>query len=248
MHRYTQILLQAFEKASKNIKRDILELAHLQNSPNLRTFINRSQSRFETNMAFELKEISISIQEKNGTFKNVLIPGRDFDVRGDNLKCTIYGIDSVINLSHGIEQIGFAASILEKDVSRVSAICMPYIDSSVYTESENDVFIIGPDGFSRRLKINKSINITMPYIVCATDCGVNESKIMNRETYFISSGSILCDAFRVLENKVDIAIHADVSEDYILPIRSLIRAAGGMDGFKDAKYIFGKSSLVQSML
>ena len=47
MHKNTKAIIQACQKASTNLRRDILEVIHLQTSRNLKNFLRSSQNRFE---------------------------------------------------------------------------------------------------------------------------------------------------------------------------------------------------------
>ncbi len=263
MHRNTKAIIETCQKASINLRRDILEVVHLQNSRNLKNFLRSSQNKFETNLASQLNYAelnSIIIYEKTGSFKDISDISYQFDYKDkkvSSIKYIVNGIDNIMNLSHGIEHIAFAISITQRDdlplIENIlgTAICIPASNSVIYSESENEVLIMGDDGLSKKLKLNQSTNIGFPFILCATDRPHPEleSLLMKRDTHFVSSGSVLCDAVRVLENKVDVAFY-DIPDnlEHILAVRFLIRAGGGIDAFIGNSYVFGKKSIVKMMM
>ena len=263
MHKNTKAIIQACQKASTNLRRDILEVIHLQTSRNLKNFLRSSQNRFESNIASELNYAELNniiIYEKSGLFKDISDISYQFDYNDKNfssIKYLVTGIDNMMNLSHGVEHIAFSISVMQKDDHPTmenilgTAICVPTTNSVVYTESTNEAFIMEDDGLSKKLKPNQSTNIGFPFILCATDHPHPEleSLLMKRDTHFVSSGSILCDAVRVLENKVDVAFHDKPENlEYIAAIRFLIKAAGAADAFIGNSYVFGKKSIVKAMV
>lgn len=260
MHRYIKATIKACEKASGNIRRDLNEVLHLQTSRNLKGFLQSSQLRFEKNIANELtsETINIFICNRDGEHKNIIgyeVQKRDF--RTNNSYCFVVGIDNMINLAHGIEHVGF--SILFSSESNAenmdniisAAICIPASNTIVYSDNIEETYLFGIDGYNRRLKVNSTVNISLPSVLCAAD-GIHHELTkysVKRDIHFVSTGSILCDAVRVLKNKIDIAWHTIPNNlEYLSAIRRLIYAAGGADAFVDNAYVFGKKAIVQSIV
>jgi fructose-1,6-bisphosphatase/inositol monophosphatase family enzyme len=263
MHRNTKAIIETCQKASINLRRDILEVVHLQNSRNLKNFLRGSQNKFETNLASQLNYAELNniiMYEKTGECRDISDISYQFDYKDKKtsyIKYIVSGIDNMMNLSHGIEHIAFSISVMKRDdlplIENIlgTAICIPSQNAIIYSESDNEVFIMGDDGLSKKLKLNQSTNIGFPFVLCATDHPhpVLESLLTKRETHFVSSGSILCDAVRVLENKVDVAFHDTPDNlEHILAVRFLIRAGGGIDAFLGNSYVFGKKSIVKIMM
>lgn len=250
MYRNTKTIIKACEKASINLRRDISEIVHLQTSRNLKNFLTSSQNRFERNISSELnfaESSNIIIYEKDGSFKDISdVSYKTNEKRVAKIDYIVVGIDNMINLSHGIEHVGF--SIASEDSF---AICVPAMNTIVYTETEGDTFLLGADGLPKRLRINQSLNISLPSILCSMDSSKHraEELLGKRELHFVSSGSILCDALRVVENKIDVAFHTvPESPEYIRAITAIVNAAGGADGFLGDSYVFGKKSIVKPIL
>jgi 3'-phosphoadenosine 5'-phosphosulfate (PAPS) 3'-phosphatase len=250
MYRNTKTIIKACEKASINLRRDISEVVHLQTSRNLKNFLVSSQNRFERNISSELnfaEPSNIIIYEKSGSFKNISnVSYKSDEKRVTEVDYIVVGIDNMINLSHGIEHVGF--SIVSENSA---AICVPAMNSIVYTETEGEAFLLEADGLPKKLRMNQSLNISLPSILCSMDSSKHKAEELlgKRAVHFVSSGSILCDAVRVVENKIDIAFHSiPENSEYIQAITAVVNAAGGADGFIDDSYVFGKKSIVKPLL
>lgn len=251
MYKRTKAILKACEKASINIARDLVEINHLHGSRNLGKFLGSAQMRFERNIAKELgnETSDIVVYLPDGTEKTIQDP-YNLSVRSGHYKAVVVGIDNITNLSHGIETIAFGLSLEFPDRDRATAICIPATNTVIFSEDSEEFFSLGQDGLMRKIKINKSININFPTIICGSDHhnhGVN-NYFLKREIHFVSSGSILCDVSRVLENKLDIAFFNRPCEVFLNFISYIINGAGGADAFIGDSYVFGKKSLVKSLV
>jgi hypothetical protein len=234
------------EKASLSITRDIMEITYLQTSRNLKSFLQNSQSRFEKHVLSEISSETknIIVCQPNGSKSNIC---NSYERTASDKSCMVFGIDNMTNLGHGIESVAFGISI--KNENETIAICAPFINSIIYSETNNSVSCCGQDGLTRKIKINQSVNITFPSVVCSTDHPNHkvEDLLTKRNIHFISSGSILYDAHRVLQNKVDIAFYKPPCEEYMTFINSIINAAGGATCLINGSYVFGKESLVNAV-
>ena len=264
MHRYTKAIIQACERASINIRRDLSEINHLQASRNLKVFLSNSQLRFEKNMAYELKSMMFSnifIYKRDGSSKNIIDTCYSNEVQkqgsDDDVNCIVLGIDNIVNLSHGIDNIAIAIYVVEggdlTDEAKViaAAICIPAQQTIAFTDTDNEAFIMGSDGLIKRLRMNPSTNIILPVVVCSTDNPRHniDRLLPKRDIHFVSSGSILYDAMMVIENKVDIGFYSTPSShEYLTAIKILTNAAGGSDLLLEKSYIFGKKSIMNAII
>jgi len=251
MYKYTKILIKACEKASINIARDLIEINHLHTSKNLGKFLSSAQLRFEMNLIKELSnEINnIILYLPDGTEKILQDPNIS-TTRDNNCQAIIIGIDNMVNFGHGIENIAFGLSLEQNSAKKTIAICLPVTNTIFFSETNEEFFSLWPDGLTRKIKINQSININFPSVLCSSDHhnhNINQY-LIKREIYFVSSGSILCDVVRVLENKIDIAFFNRPNEVLLKFISHIINGAGGADGFIGNSYVFGKKSLVKSAI
>lgn len=251
MYKHTKAIIKACEKASINIARDLIEINHLHTSKNLGKFLNSAQFRFEKNIAKELSSETndIVLYLPDGTEKNLQDLNNPTS-RDSNCRAIIIGIDNMVNFGHGIENIAFGISLEFSSRDQAIAICLPATNTIVFSENNEEFFCLWPDGLTRKIKINHSININFPSVVCGSDHHnhkVNQY-LVKREIYFVSSGSILCDLVRILENKLDIAFFNRPSEVLLNFISYVINSAGGADGFIGNSYVFGKKSLVKSAI
>lgn len=187
--------------------------------------------------------MKVIIYEKNGVCKEF------FDQQGPiKTICIVFGIDNMANLSHGVEQVGFSIVINKEDRVLAAAICVPATNTIVYTESDDAAFVLYEEGIPKKLRINQSLNIALPSILYA----VGDTKdrvddlLTGRGSHLVSSGSILCDAVRVVENKIDVAFHpAYEKPEQIIAIRAIIKAAGGAEDVFGKSYVFGKKAIVR---
>lgn len=261
MNKYIKTAIKACEKASINIRRDINEVLHLQNSRNLKNFLFNTQLRFEKNMSSELSAETYNItllnnfeESKNIYDVNYTTFKRD---EQSNIYCSVIGVDNMINLSHGLEQVAFSVSFSTEnsdfniDTMIGAVICIPIQNSIIYSDQHGDIHTLGVDGISRKLRINQSVSVILPSIVCGFDHNSHESMmyLKNRNLHFVSSGSILCDAVRVLENKVDVVFYTIPNNlSYLSSIRYLIQKSGGADAIIGNTYVFGKKSIISLIM
>lgn len=245
MYKYTKSIIKFCEKASLSITRDLTEINHLQSSRNLKSFLQNSQWRFEKHILSEIgPEIrNIVVCQPDGS-KSILCGA--YESKGVDKSCLVFGIDNIINLGHGIENVAFGIAMQNDD--ETLTICAPFFNSVIYSEKNNGVSCLGHDGLTRKIKINQSVNITFPSVVCATDHHKHkvEELLNKRNVHFISSGSILYDLHRILQNKVDIAFYSKPCEEYVAFINAMIESAGGATCIINGSYVFGKESLVNA--
>ena len=251
MYKHTKSIIKACEKASVNISRDLVEINHLQASKNLGKFLNSTQIRFERNIAKELscEASDVTVYLPDGSEKTIQDQYRP-STRSSNCKAVVVGIDNMTNFSHGIENIAFGLYLEFPDRDKATAICLPATNTIIFSEDAEEFFSLWQDGMTRKIKVNQSININFPSILCGTDHhnhSVNKY-FLKREIHFVSSGSILCDAVRVLENKLDIAFFDRPNDALLNFISYMINGAGGADGFIGNTYVFGKKLLVKSAI
>jgi hypothetical protein len=251
MYKYTKSIIKACEKASINIARDIIEVSNLHSSRNLAKFLNSSQGRFEKNIASELSSEAsdITVFLSDGSSKNIYDPYK-ISGKGGNAQAIVVGIDNMINLGHGIETIGFGITLQFPDRDKATAVCLPTTNTIIYSDDAEQFFSLSQDGLTRKIRINQSININFPTVVCSTDHhnhGVS-NYLLKRELHFISSGSILCDLVRVLTNKVDIVFYNRPHRELFNFISYIINGAGGSDGFVGDSYVFGRKLLVKAIV
>jgi fructose-1,6-bisphosphatase/inositol monophosphatase family enzyme len=249
MYRHTKAIMKACEKASVNIARDLIEINHLHTSKNLGRFLSSAQLRFERNIARELSSEThdMVVYLSDGSEKNI----QDHSLtRDSNCQAVIIGIDNMVNFGHGIENIAFGISLEFESRDRAIAICIPATNMTIFSENNEEFFSLWPDGLTRKIKINQSININFPSVICGSDHHNHKvnNYLLKRDIYFVSSGSILCDLVRVLENKLDIAFFNRPSEVLLNFISYIVNGAGGADGFIGDSYVFGKKSLVKSAI
>lgn len=250
MYKHTKSIIKACEKASVNIARDIIEVNNLHSSRNLGKFLNSSQMRFEKNIASELsgETSNIVIFAPDGTSKNIYDP---YKIQSKNINCnaTVVGIDNMINLGHGIETVAFGLSLDFPDRDKTTAVCLPATNTIIYSQDAEEFFSLGSDGFTRKIKINQSVNINFPTVICSSDHENHRvaSYLPKREIHFVSSGSILCDLVRVLENKIDIVFYNKPCNEFLNFISYIVNGAGGSDGFINNSYVFGRKLLVKAV-
>ncbi len=248
MYKHTKAIINACEKAAVNISRDLIEINHLHGSKNLSKFVKSSQARFESNIAKELSSETseIVLFSPDGTSKSI---NNSYRVAGNNsnFHASVIGIDNMINLGHGIENIAFGLSLEATDWHKITAVYLPATNTAIYSENSEEFFSLSQDGLTRKIKVNQSVNINFPTIVCATDHHNHQLNI-KREIHFVSSGSILCDLVRVLQNKIDIAFYTRPSEEFLKFISYFVNGSGGADGFINGSYVFGKKLLVRSSM
>jgi fructose-1,6-bisphosphatase/inositol monophosphatase family enzyme len=251
MYKYTKTIIKACEKASVNIARDLIEINHLHTSKNLGKFLASAQLRFERNITKELsvETNNISLYLPDGTEKSL----QDLNLRSikdSNYQATVIGIDNMVNFGHGIENIAFGISLDNNGSDKAIAICLPITNIILFSEINEEFLSLWPDGLTRKIKINQSTNINFLSVLCSSDHhnhNINQY-LIKRDIHFISSGSILCDVVRILENKIDIAFFNKPAEVLLKFISYIVNGAGGADGFIGNSYVFGKKSLVKSAI
>ncbi len=226
-----------------------------------------------------ITESKMVLCESDGAIRSLqhldrLSDGVDKRAFGDkSMYWFITEIDGWDNFTHGNAEVAFSISLMQLEEGRefnledistynivVACMCLPTMQKIIFTESEHGVFISSGSISGDKVVMNSSINIGVPQIMIATDLNILDNipgddlaiyqHLAKRSISFLSSGSVLYDIARLLENKVDICIYHKISTPYLLrTAQFLVTECYGSNFFieKQNIYIMGKQSIVNSI-
>lgn len=241
---HIKALIKACEKASTHLKRDLSEILHLQNSRNIRTFLNNSQAKLERTLYFELQNLglaSVKIIQSNSN--------KDFPItpRG-SLKLVVMGLDNLTIFSHGLNSLTFGLSLMEDDRILGTTLCVPAKNTIILTSKEG-LALLDSDGLSKKIKMQNSTNISLSTILGGVDKeNFRLDSLLKRDFLPISSGSLLYDVNLLLQSQLDLVCHKKPEEELMIRILdNLVMIGGGLSTTLDCQYCLGKVSMIKSL-
>jgi hypothetical protein len=241
---YNKSLVKATEKAFINLRRDLSEVEHLQNSRNIRSFLQKSQEKFEKTIYLELQNLGLQscqiIQNQETKIMPVKSEGK--------LDLIIIGLDNLAIFSHALTSLSFGLALLEGEEILATSLAMPAINGIIFDKGE-EIFILDNEGLSKKVKMMNATNIAITTIVAGVDHENFDlqSFLPQRDILPISSSSLIYDTSLLLQNKLDLVLYKRPREACSKVLENLVIKAGGSSFSIGDKFFLGKKSVIKSI-